>query len=277
MTGEKITVRQFLARHPEAPSAHVKGWVNHSRWNGLQVAGIVVYQGAAGSTAGFRVDEDRLLAWMAEHPGQPPRPPKKDATGLSLQALAGQRPPRLLPVLLEPVPRTGRPLSVFEVHELADWGISNCHGTMMRAAPTATPGEFSLWRVYAHGVKRLPFLLTHGAPPTGSGSWVTQHEPRPTPPRKRTAQRKPTMKKTEAEHDLELAARASAALTVDLVRVCERTAVEQGLDRAELGSALLVAAIEMFSRAGGAQAAQTALRAALQKLTEDQRTAQSVN
>jgi hypothetical protein len=83
--------------------------------------------------------------------------------------------------------------------------------------------------------------------------------------------------RTEAENDLLLAAQACTALTAQLVEHCEKFAREQGLQRGELGSSLLVAGIEMFARDAGVQAAQTALRAALQRLAEDQQKAQSVN
>ncbi|MEZ5564921.1 MAG: hypothetical protein R3F24_05125 [Gammaproteobacteria bacterium] len=116
----------------------VKRWVHRGRTNGMVAGGVVGYAGHR-----FLVDEAGLVAWLAEHPEPPPRPPTKK-NGLSLQALADQRPPKLLPVLLEKVPARGRHLSVWEVAEIRDWGL-NATATW-RVAPTKRPGEFSLWK-----------------------------------------------------------------------------------------------------------------------------------
>jgi hypothetical protein len=273
MGDEVISVAVFLHRHPELSSKFIKRWIYQSRSNGLQASGIVVEISNL-----FRLHEQRFLDFLAANPGPPPVPPRKRG-GLSIQALDGGRPPRLLPVLAEPVPPHGRPLSVFEIQELTDWGLATA-GAPLRVAPTQTPGEHSLWRVHRHQVRRLPFLLTHFAgAPTAGGSWITsdQSEIPPSPPERI---RKPKMKRSKQHDDaidLHLAAQACTALTDDLVRICEKTAREQGLQRLELGSALLVAGVEMFIRDAGVQAAQTALRAALRKLAEDQQQTQSVN
>ena len=76
--------------------------------------------------------------------------------------------------------------------------------------------------------------------------------------------------RTEAENDLLLAAQACPALTAQLVEHCDRFATEQGLQRYELGSSLLVAAIEMLARDGGIASARRALGSVLNKLAEDQ-------
>jgi hypothetical protein len=183
MGDEVISVAVFLRRHPDLSSKFIKRWIYQSRVNGLQASGIVIEVSNL-----FRIYEQRLLDFLAANPEPPPVPPRKRG-GLSIQALDGGRPPRLLPVLAEPVPRHGRLLSIFEAHELADWGAPVA-GAPLRVAPTQTPGEYSLWRVHRHQVRRLPFLLTYfGDDPTAGGSWIPpdRFEPLPTPqPQKET-------------------------------------------------------------------------------------------
>jgi hypothetical protein len=86
-------------------------------------------------------------------------------------------------VLQEGVPQHGRPLSIFERHELIDWGIISARSPL-RTAPTATEGEFSLWKVRRRQVTRLPHLVTHAG--RIGGTWTTSHDlPTDQPPRLR--------------------------------------------------------------------------------------------
>jgi hypothetical protein len=159
---EKIPVAEFLKRNPRFKSTVVKAWCYGHRARLLD-AGIARVAGHS-----LRVDEARLVAWLRTH-GEAPKPVRK-VGGLSVAALDGGKPPKLLPILAEPVPAHGRFLSVFEKLELGDWGLKP-HGRAFRVAPTETPGEFSLWVVRPDQVRRLPYTLTFNG--STAGSWVT--------------------------------------------------------------------------------------------------------
>jgi hypothetical protein len=175
---DRITVSEFIRRHPEVPSVIVKRWVYSGRTNGLLVAGIVSYSQADQ----FRVAEQAFLDHLAAHPTPPPRPATR-AGGLSIKALDGRPAPRLLPVLQEPVPARGRAVSIFEKHELSDWGVTSARSPL-RTAPTATEGEFTLWKVSRRQVRRVPVLLTFAG--CISGTWTTENDlPTDQPPRLR--------------------------------------------------------------------------------------------
>jgi hypothetical protein len=171
---DRITVSEFIRRHPDIPSRVVKRWVYTT---GLLPAGIVSY-----TKGQFRVDDQAFLDWLIAHPTPPPRPARR-VGGLSVLALDGRPAPRLLPVLQEPVPATGRPVSVFEKHELSDWGVTSARSPL-RTAPTATEGEFTLWKVSRRQVRRVPILLTFAG--CIGGTWTTAHDlpPDPAPRRK---------------------------------------------------------------------------------------------
>jgi hypothetical protein len=172
---ERIPVAEFLKRNPRFKSASVKRWCYGHRARLLD-AGIARVAGHS-----LRVDEARLVAWLEAH-GEAPKKVRK-VGGLSVAVLDGGRPPRVLPVLTEGVPATGRPLSLFERHELSDWGLSVTR-LSLRAVPTANLGEFSLWKVRPKQVCRLPYLLTFsGSTP---GSWVTSDDlPKDRQPRRK--------------------------------------------------------------------------------------------
>jgi hypothetical protein len=170
---EKIPVAEFLKRNPRFKSTAVKAWCYGHRARLLDegIAGIYGHC--------LRVDEARLVAWLDEH-GEAPKPVRK-VGGLNVAALDGGRPPRVLAVLQEGVPQHGRPLSIFERHELIDWGVVSARSPL-RTAPTATQGEFSLWKVRRRQVTRLPHLVTFAG--RISGTWTTAHDlPTEPPPR----------------------------------------------------------------------------------------------
>jgi hypothetical protein len=160
---DRITVSEFIRRHPDVPSKIVKRWVYSAASNGLLADRIVSY-----TKGQFRIVEQAFLRWLDVH-GDPPKPVRK-VGGLSIKALDGRPAPRLLPVLSEAVPKRGRVLSLFERAELADWGLSVAR-LSLRAVPTANLGEFSLWKVKPKQVFRLPYLLTFSG--SSAGSWVT--------------------------------------------------------------------------------------------------------
>jgi hypothetical protein len=162
---EKIPVAEFLKRNPRFKSTSVKRWCYGHRTRLLDagIAGIYGHN--------LRVDEARLVVWLEAH-GEAPKPVRK-VGGLSVAALDGGRPPRLLPVLQEGVPAHGRPVSIFEKHELSDWGVTIARSAF-RVAPTANAGEFSLWKVARREVRRVPVLLTFGG--RISGSWTTAND-----------------------------------------------------------------------------------------------------
>lgn len=172
---ERIPVAEFLKRNPRFKSTVVKRWCYGHRTRLLD-AGIARLAGH-----NLRVDEARLVAWLDAH-GEAPKQVRK-VGGLNVAVLDGARPPRLLPVLSEQVPAHGRFLSVFEKHELADWGLAAAR-LSLRTVPTANEGEFSLWKVRPKQVCRLPYLLTFsGSTP---GTWTTTADL----PRARAARRK---------------------------------------------------------------------------------------
>jgi hypothetical protein len=162
---DRITVSEFIAKHPDIPSRVVRQWAYGASTNGLMAAGIVTYS----KSDQFRVDDQAFLDWLIAHPTPPPRPPRR-VGGLSVLALDGRPAPRLLPVLQEPVPAHGRPVSVFERHELSDWGVTMARSAF-RVAPTATDGEFTLWKVSRRQVRRVPVMLTFAG--CIGGTWTT--------------------------------------------------------------------------------------------------------
>jgi hypothetical protein len=159
---EKIPVVEFLKRNPRFKSASVKRWCYGHRTRLLD-AGIAGIYGHC-----LRVDEARLVAWIDEH-GEAPKP-VRTICGLSVAALDGGQPPKLLPILAEVVPARGRFLNVFEKLELGDWGLKPARRAF-RVVPTDTDGQYTLWAVRRHIVKKMPFILTFAG--TSPGSWVT--------------------------------------------------------------------------------------------------------
>lgn len=72
-------------------------------------------------------------------------PPSKGRVGWCLKALAGERTPEVLPVLMEPVPFGGRCLTHWEYEELVDWGLKMCRPWWRVAPIPDRTDRFSLW------------------------------------------------------------------------------------------------------------------------------------
>lgn len=71
----------------------------------------------------------------------------KPALSRSGKPLAGEPVPDALPVLMEPVPLGGRPLTFWEYEELVDWGVLGVRPYWRVAPIPDQPGRFSLWRM----------------------------------------------------------------------------------------------------------------------------------